>query len=402
MVFFMMDSERKESEESSRDHRGEGSEVKARKQFAGGRAACLEYWEEFECKCGRCRHSCCEGWGISLSMQEYFKLLGMDCSPELRRRLDGAFHLVDNPSPERYAQITPDWRGECPMHMEDGRCRIHAELGPGALTRICRLYPRSPRNTFGRECACSNSCERTLELLREKKAPMRFTTTQLPDESIDAPEAPDWLMRHYVEIRKLCFGRMQDRTISLTDRVLSLSTLLDAVHDALETRDDIAITEAVRRAAKLPMSTNADAPQLHPNFLRKLNQMLGEDSASVQEYANEAEKLLDVHSLGEILNRFEEKVPDWEIFFEQMLVNHMFYESFPFSDRRENVRDEALSLSIVYGYVRFLAACGMWNRDGDEALIDVCAAAFRLIDHSAFDWNSLIIFRNYIQENNEL
>ena len=77
------------------------------------------------------------------------------------------------------------------------------------------------------------------------------------------------------------------------------------------------------------------------------------------------------------------------------MVNHMFYESFPFSDKRENLNGEFLSLSIVYGYAVFLAACSMWERDGDEALIDACAAAFRLIDHSAFDWNSLVLYNRY-------
>lgn len=325
-------------------------------------------------------------------------MLGMDCSPELRRRLDGAFHMVENPSPERYAQITPDWRGECPMHMEDGRCWIHAELGPEALGMVCRQYPRRTNSVFGRECACSNSCERTLELLRELKTPLRFETIQTPDEEPVAPAAPEWLMRHYGEIRELCFARMQDRTLSLTDRVLSLCDLLEPVCDALKTQDDATITDAVRRAAALPPRKNADAPQFHPEFLHRLNHLLGEESASVGEYAVEAEALLEAHALGEILDRLEQKVPDWEIFFEQMLVNHMFYESFPFSDRRENVCDSALSLSIVCAYVRFLAACGMWNRDGEEALIDVCAAAFRLIDHSAFDWNGLVVYKSYMKQ----
>lgn len=359
--------------------------------------AAVEYWEEFECKGGACRHSCCQGWGISLSMKEYFRLLGMDCSPELRRKLDGAFHLVENPTEERYAQITPDWRGDCPMHMENGYCQLQVECGAQALSRICRLYPRSPRSHFGCECACSNSCERTLELLRKRVEPMKIVPLKAP---VEMPEQTggslSGLVRnHYLEIRKMCIREMQNRTIPLTGRLLSLGEKLKTVQTALETADDAAISEAVASVRNARIEADRDVPQLSPEFQRMINRELGMNSRSVGEEAEYAENLLNKHTFEEIFSRFRQKVPDWEIFFEQIMVNHMFYESFPFSDRRENLNDEFLSLSIVYGYAIFLAACSMWARDGDEALIDACAAAFRLIDHSAFDWNSLVLYHRY-------
>ena len=389
---------RNETQELSRDHRGEDSVSKTRQQLAGDTVArAMEYWGEFECKGGACRHSCCQGWGISLSMKEYFRLLGMDCSKELRRKLDGAFHLVENPTEERYAQITPDWRGDCPMHMENGYCQLQVECGPQALSRICRLYPRSPRTRFECECACSNSCERTLELLRKRTNPMKIIPLETPVETPETSGAKlqALIQRHYIEIRKLCIEEMQNRTRPLTERVLRLSEMLKMVQTALDTEDDKTITEAVEKSKTAPMHIDMNAPQLSADFQRMINRTLGMDSRSVGDEAQEAENLLNEHSFEEIYARFIQKIPDWEIFFEQIMVNHMFYESFPFSDRRENLNEECLSLSIVYGYARFLAACSMWNREGDEALIDACAAAFRLIDHSAFDWNSLVLYRRY-------
>ena len=388
---------RNETQELSRDHRGEDSVNQTRQQLAGGPAAAMEYWGEFECKGGACRHSCCQGWGISLSMKEYFRLLCMDCSKELRRKLDGAFHLVENPTEDRYAQITPDWRGDCPMHMENGYCQLQVECGPQALSRICRLYPRSPRTRFECECACSNSCERTLELLRKRTNPMKIIPLETPVETPETSGAKlqALIQRHYIEIRKLCIEEMQNRTRPLTERVLRLSEMLKMVQTALDTEDDKTITEAVEKSKTAPMHIDMNAPQLSADFQRMINRTLGMDSRSVGDEAQEAENLLNEHSFEEIYARFIQKIPDWEIFFEQIMVNHMFYESFPFSDRRENLNEECLSLSIVYGYARFLAACSMWNREGDEALIDACAAAFRLIDHSAFDWNSLVLYRRY-------
>ena len=47
-----------------------------------------DYFPAFSCKMGACRRPCCEGWPISVSMKDYFHLMGADCSPDLRRRLD--------------------------------------------------------------------------------------------------------------------------------------------------------------------------------------------------------------------------------------------------------------------------------------------------------------------------
>ena len=88
-----------------------------------------DYFPYFACKMGACRNACCQGWPISITLQNYFDLLGLECSPDLRRRLDGGMHIADNPSPEHYAQFSPRYDGNCPLRMEDGRCAIHADIG---------------------------------------------------------------------------------------------------------------------------------------------------------------------------------------------------------------------------------------------------------------------------------
>ena len=95
-----------------------------------------DYYDRFHCKGGACRNSCCIGWGISVDMNEYFRLIGLECSPRLHARLECAFHQPESPSPERYALISPDWRGDCPMHDTDGLCMLHRECGEGALPAV--------------------------------------------------------------------------------------------------------------------------------------------------------------------------------------------------------------------------------------------------------------------------
>ena len=93
-----------------------------------------DYYPRFRCKGPDCRRPCCGGWPISISMEEYFRLLSVECSPALRRRLDSAFRLADSPDADRYAQICPNYVGDCPMHLGNGLCGLlHQQNGGNAL-----------------------------------------------------------------------------------------------------------------------------------------------------------------------------------------------------------------------------------------------------------------------------
>ena len=82
--------------------------------------------------------------------------------------------------------------------------------------------------------------------------------------------------------------------------------------------------------------------------------------------------------------------PKWELWFEQMLVNHVLFEAFPYSDRRQDVHAAYAALCATYALVRFLAIGCTAQRHDTTQLVDVCAAAFRLIAHTAFNWNAPI------------
>jgi len=362
-----------------------------------------DYYSNFACKGGSCRTSCCQGWPISMSMKEYFRLLGEDCSPELRRKMDTALHLADNPSPDRYAQLLPDWRGDCPLHRDDGLCMLHAECGENALCEICRLYPRSPRRFTQPECACSNSCEHTIELLFARTSPLTFQPALLP---IPAPApvqgVPEAVRSHYIQMRSLCIGFMQDRTRSLDRRILHIGSMFKHLQPAFAALDSAAIDAALLTIPDRETLTAPDEPELL-SFLARFNQAVGVDSRSVHDYAVHAAEILNItdgtpapDSLGRfraVCEKFVQTFPDWEIRFEQVMVNHIFYESYPFSDIHEDLWDEYHSLCAVYAYFAFLATTWTYDHPTETALVDAVAAAFRLIEHSSFDHNAAVILR---------
>ena len=122
-----------------------------------------DIYDAFACKCGDCRTSCCEGWRVSISENEYFRLVGMDCPAALRERLDGSLHVYENAEPARYAELGKDWKGRCRMHGTDGLCELQKACGAAALPEICRMYPRSVAGGDAARLPCALSCERVTE-----------------------------------------------------------------------------------------------------------------------------------------------------------------------------------------------------------------------------------------------
>lgn len=133
------------------------------------------YFPQFQCKMGRCRQACCQGWPVSIDRDKYFQLLGVACDPALRRRLDTAMPLADYPTPQRYAQLSHRYDGDCALRDPDGRCGLQVQLGEEILPDVCRLYPRSIRqDRVGAECVLANSCEAVCELFWDRKEPLAW------------------------------------------------------------------------------------------------------------------------------------------------------------------------------------------------------------------------------------
>ena len=181
-----------------------------------------DYFEKFRCKGGACRNSCCEGWRISVSMNEYFRLIGLDCSEKLHRRLEGAFVAPEYPTPEKFRQIAPNWLGKCPMHDENGLCMLHSECGEDALPEICRVYPRSLKKEGAlNQACCSSSCEAVIEILFDESQ-LHFCLAQLPLRPEYAEDRPADMMK----ICAQCMWALQDRDVSLGERIRNICALL--------------------------------------------------------------------------------------------------------------------------------------------------------------------------------
>lgn len=342
-----------------------------------------EYFKHFKCKCGDCRHSCCEGWPVRISMKEYYRLIGINCSKKLRSRLDCALKICPKPDEVSYAEISTNWNGFCMLHREDGLCSLQMELGDSVQPEICQIYPRrlvqlSEINL----CSCSNSCEAVVELLIALKSPMQF---EISDISIK-PKFKVKVPKHQLEDCKNAISILQDRTRSLPDRLFTLGNCLNGYEWCSKGTKDLFLAY---------------------QFLYSLDKFY-ENNRSVSDYCRSAEQYFCIERKDtlttEDLMLISEKhafasqymdiiLPEWQEIIEQLLVNHMFYSNFPNSENLDSENDAYLSLVIIYSFIRINLLGFMFNKTNKNLLIDFLAAMFRLIDHSYFDYATVKLIK---------
>lgn len=358
-----------------------------------------DYYLKFSCKMGACRSSCCVGWPISVSMQNYFFLLGLDCPKHLRDRLDCGLRVIDHPTEEEYARFEPRYDGNCPMRMPDGLCALHAELGEGDLPDVCRLYPRGIRAEDGiYECSCANSCEAVLEMLLQKKEPLSFSFEKMTVQMPPMRERKSFFETLGVE-QRICLHLgliMQDRSMTLPQRMICLGDVLDQMDTAFQSKDKVMLERILSEKPTVDpcvFSEKEIGAEHLRSGLKIVEEMIAIFDARSQSIRDCGEAALAYFGDGEdalaryseARSHFNEILPDWEIFYEHMLVNHMFFSQFPFQDRPESMHSEYVALCAVYAIMRFLGLGCMAERRETEALIDGMAATFRLIDHTEFD-----------------
>jgi len=350
-----------------------------------------DYYPQFFCKGGSCRANCCHGWDICLTMEEYFRLLGLDCSPALKKKIDVAFYLTDHPTPERYAIFTRAFDGGCPLHDEEGYCSIQRECGEDVLPAPCRYYPRHPN---GNECSISCGCEALCEQLFDHKGKLSFIehdiTFSLPSSPQRAILPPEALM-----LRKKCLDIIQNEELDIKDRFKILGLYLEK-YDSLETPEEKQKLEAPSSAEFISV----------PGGLQYMSDIVSEiarNSPALADLIEEAENYYST-SLAENyengIRNFEKTYPDWQHMVTMLLANHMFYSAFPLA-LSKNTRNPIntypiyTSLCAIYALLRYLSAALLIGKESYNDFADIAAALFRHIDNTNFHIRTSAMLKYY-------
>ncbi len=340
-----------------------------------------DYYNHFCCKCGDCRHTCCQGLTVNITQDEYFKLLGVECTSELRSDLDLSLKVRSNPDPYKYAQICPDFFGKCRMLMDNGWCKLHSECGEKSLSSTCKYFPRSARFNFSPRASTANACERTIELLIDKDKPVEFTRSEmtfdlaareLPSEFSDAKTLDN--------IQEKLFGMLQEKT-AFDKRLENIFSFLTKDSD----------TDA---------SMYLQANSYFSNIVNILT-FAKDQYYAIEEYCENALNILKDYNADSLesfvantTTSIKKIFPLFDEWIARIFVNDIFFKQFPFDNEKINLSNNALILFYEINILRLLLLTNLKEDSTKDDFVDICAAYFRVEDLTGFNKNILVILHH--------
>ena len=353
------------------------------------------YYLKFACKGGDCRHTCCEGWNVSVSLDEYFKLLSVDCCIELKEKIDHSLQIALHPSVERYALFSPNYYGDCPLRDEtNGYCRLQEECGESLLPSICRLYPRSFIHPKDQLACISNSCEKMVELLLSNELPITFTKQVLcfPEGKINEDVR---YPKNLVSIKDECIELLSNRSKTLPFRFLDLSVYINQLLD-ISNQEVLSLNTFGESCESIMSVWHFEWDIIH-DIAKKSPSMV--DTFKILEdlfplSLNNPERIIEseYHLYEQKQQDFYQKYPKWDIYLEKLLINHMLYIDFPFVNYQNNkdIASAYLILVETFSFLKFIVISSFSNNTTITDIVDIIGETFRLIEHSSFDKNVLI------------
>lgn len=200
-----------------------------------------DIYDKFQCKGGACRNTCCQGWAISVTRGEYNKIRHR-CKSEVT---DTAFQRLPRKQAvdAYYANVKLTENGCCPFLDEKHLCGLQLEYGANILPLTCKQFPRLLSSSSFDDTAqlgLDPSCERVLELLLEC-APngLHFQHDTRSLNHLRGYRIYDdgLLVEYHNDIRNLCIWLLQNRSYSLSDRMLLLGFCLQDLHKIEQSKE---------------------------------------------------------------------------------------------------------------------------------------------------------------------
>ncbi len=165
-----------------------------------------DYYTQFKCIAGACKHSCCIGWEIDID-EETHTFYG---------NIEGEFgqRLSENISKGNAPCFILDENERCPFLNRQGLCDIIIELGEDALCQICSDHPRF-RNFYNDriEIGLGLCCEAAAKLILENTEKVRLTEIENDGESIISAD------KAFFAFREFLFDDFQNRELSIDERI---------------------------------------------------------------------------------------------------------------------------------------------------------------------------------------
>lgn len=302
--------------------------------------------------------------------------------------MEGAFDIADCPTSERYALINEGKSGYCPLIDDEGYCSLQRACGENVLPMVCRMYPRSVKKGILHELSCSGSCEKTLELLTENTDNIYFEEMAL-DIGEDVGVETNITTAEQMKKRRLSIEQLRERSKSLYERFCSIGCIMNDdltdIESAVPHIGENEFASLIKLIFRFEHMSDA-LRQCIPAALKNIG--ISNDTSLNEETLRDVAKKYDAAK-----EHLFSVLPDADIYFEKIMINHIFYEQFPYTRPEMGTSDAFLALCMAYIIIRFLSVCYMADKSEKSDFIRVIASSFRFIEHTDFYRNSVIVMR---------
>ena len=348
-----------------------------------------QYVNKFKCDGSKCDAHCCQtSWNIFIdeeTRQQYAQLDPQKILSHLKFHSDKGEYFIDFGT-EKY----------CPFLTEKKLCRLQLEHGEKFLSKTCATYPRIT-NHFGYflERTLILSCPVAAELVLFEHEPMAFEFVEASEKvhSLDGKifvqrnESTRELREHLIEIQAAMISILQERTLSIDQRLIVLGFFSDRLAEIFSDFDEDALIKLIAAyeskkflAEQVPFMLQSVFfnTEKFVEFIRGLLKKVFEGAEFVR-----PDELLK--TIEESFPRVSEKkffVAEHATFFENFLVNELFLSVFPWKFAGNVSENFAAFVAEYKLFEMIMFAVSLKNFSGKKDFIETTGWFTTRFDHT--------------------
>ncbi|GAB6397940.1 hypothetical protein MOB1_22620 [Faecalimonas mobilis] len=378
-----------------------------------------EYYDNFSCKSSSCRQTCCAGWAITLSKEEYRKIQNSIRDEEM---FDTRTYFEKMPPSQRnsnsYMKIILDQDKNCLFLNQQKLCSLQCHFGEGILPNTCSWFPRKLFENYGLICATiSPACEKVLEMLPTDRS-LTFSVREdyigntfpksIPIQQVYPKDIYPYAT-YFQDIYSMCILILQAQETSLEDRMILLGIGLEKIIQVGVSGQWDAIPVCVENYLSC-LSELEDIstllPSFSPNLSAVFNNFLMDDNepegitSSYQKVMEHVKNVLHISyetdnttlkvsaaSFADYEKRKENFVrvmADRPYFMENLLLSIFTYRNLPFSeDLMGGIWENYIYLCWIYSSLKFVLTVCSKDISSHDELIALCTPLLRRWAHSS-------------------
>lgn len=398
------------------------------------------YYDNFSCLGKQCKYTCCQGWDIILSKNEYTHIKNLKKPKDLETLTSKAFHRnKKDETTKAYALVKFDPDNHCMLLTENRLCSLQQYCGHKALPYACKIFPRSFTITSIYdpnllEQHLSLGCEAVVKLIMELPGGITFESyvddnnklskINYINSSINVTEHPAY--KFCWEIKTLGVDILQNRSFSLGDRILLMGVAFQSIQQMESKGKEVEISSFIK--SFLPIMNDPsiltnfqnikvnsiikafNATYFFNNILSEKKQYLINISDQIYNHLgiikltksqtscdekdiminNNVKVQCDPEKYDVAKKRLDNFLMGREYILENILVTYFLYNNYPFYNKNGNVWDNYLFFVNIYNFLIFFLMGYLTENSTDDDFIHAVTVCSRELTHNTNLFDSIV------------